>query len=558
MNLLMLIVVFFVVLRTLATNGDRLDNYRALGEFILFILLLFFLLPAAMQAETRRYRLSWVQEPATSISIGFEFYRGRDVYVAYDTEDGGGDPAAYRYKAAVARTVMSKGMRNCFVRLSDLQPGMVYYFMVVDDQGLSRPMSFETPPNRLDKPLSIIGGGDSRNHREARQAANQLVAKLRPHAVIFSGDMTNADTAAEWADWLDDWQMTMTPNGHCIPIVPARGNHEMEDASIADMFDIPNPKVFYALDFGGGLLRLYTLNSMGFTAGDQLSWLTADLTQNNNVVWKMAQYHNTMRPHTKGKIPRDDLVKYWAPLFYRHGVNVVLESDTHLAKQTYPIRPDNSPNSEEGFIRDNLSGTVYIGEGGWGAPLRESNKIKSWTQASGSFNQFKWIWVNANEIAIRTVVINNSSASRSLALNQRFSVPQGLSLWEPQGENVLYIRKKGKQASITPTASPQYAKPRTQVDATPNQNNAGPIATDPLRLSPSGKVQVAYTVRQAGSVELVIITEQMKQFHKIPLGEKSPGPQKEWVNMPDLPRGIRWEVIIKDARGLCQKYQLLN
>lgn len=511
--------------------------------------------PNELAAETRRYRLSWINEPARNMSIGFEFHRGREVYVAYDTEDGGGDPSAYRYKAAVARTVMSRGMRNCFVRLSDLQPGTVYYFMVVDDQGLSRPMSFETPPDRLDKPLSFIAGGDSRNHREARQAANQLVAKLRPHAVIFSGDMTNTDTAAEWAEWLDDWQLTITPNGHCTPIVPARGNHEMEDASIADMFDIPNPKVFYALDFGGGLLRLYTLNSMGFAAGDQLNWLTSDLNANSNFVWKMAQYHNTMRPHTQGKIPRDDLVKYWAPLFYRHGVHLVLESDSHVTKQTYPIRPDNGPGSQEGFIRDQLSGTVYIGEGGWGAPLRESNKVKSWTQASGSFNQFKWIWVNASEIAVRTVVINNSSSTAALSLQQRFSVPQGLSLWRPLGDDVLYIRKKGSQASIAATPAPP---PRAQMDATPRPGTAATTATTPLRLSPTGKVQVAYTVRQAGAVELVIITEQMKQFHKIALGEKSVGPQKEWVDMPDLPRGIRWEIIIKDARGLCQKYQLLH
>lgn len=549
-----MLIAFFIVAKQALANLFQSKWYK----FFCLALLASCFLPSKLAAETRRYRLSWVEEPATSISIGFEFYRGQDVYVAYDTEDGGGDPAAYRYKAAVARTTMSKGMRNCFVRLNNLQASTVYYFMVVDDQGLSRPMSFETPPNRLDKPLSIIAGGDSRNHREARQAANQLVAKLRPHAVIFSGDMTNTDTADEWANWLDDWQMTMSPDGHCTPIIPARGNHEMEDASIADLFDIPNPKVFYALNFGGGLLRLYTLNSMGFAAGDQLSWLTADLTQNNNMVWKMAQYHNTMRPHTKGKIPRDDLVKYWAPLFYRHGVNLVLESDTHLCKQTYPIRPDNGPNSDEGFIRDNLSGTVYIGEGGWGAPLRESNKIKSWTQASGSFNQFKWIWLSANEIAIRTVVINNSATTRSLAASQRFSVPQGLSLWQPKGEDVLYIRKKGSQASLAPTPSPQYAEPRTQIGATPRQNNTSPSTVAPLRLSPSGKVQVAYTVRQAGAVELVIITEQMKQFHKIPLGEKSLGPQKEWVDMPDLPRGIRWEVIIKDARGLCQKYQLLN
>ncbi len=518
-----------------------------------------------LMAETRRYRLSWVNDPATSMSIGFEFYRGREVYVAYDTESGGGDPAAYRFKAAPVRTVMRHGMRNVFVRLEGLRPATVYHFMVVDDQGLSRPMSFETPPNRLDQPLSIVAGGDSRNHRDARCLANQIVAKLRPHAVVFSGDMTNTDTAAEWAEWLDDWQLTISDDGHCTPIVPARGNHEMEDASIADFFDLPNPKVYYALEFNGGLLRLYTLNSMAFAAGDQLNWLSSDLSQQTNVTWKMVQYHNTMRPHNQRKPQRDDLVKYWAPLFYRHGVSLVLESDSHLAKQTYPIRPDNGPGSEEGFIRDNLSGTVYIGEGGWGAPLRENDKIRNWTQASGSFNQFKWIWFSANEIAIRTVVIDNSRNTKALDSSRRFSVPLGISLWQPNKEEVLYIRKKGSASQINATASPStppFGSPRPQeMRPTPSPTPApaaAPTAELPLRLSATGKVQVAYTNRQAGEVELIIITEQMKQFHKIPLGHKAVGPSKEWVNMPDLPRGIQWQVIIKDPKGVCQKYQLVN
>jgi hypothetical protein len=75
-----------------------------------------------------------------------------------------------------------------------------------------------------------------------------------------------------------------------------------------------------------------------------------------------------------------------AALFYSGKMNLAIELDSHTVKRTYPIKPDNGLGSEEGFKRDS-KGTVYIEEGGWGAPLRSNNDNKDWTMASDSFNQ---------------------------------------------------------------------------------------------------------------------------------------------------------------------------
>ena len=63
-----------------------------------------------------------------------------------------------------------------------------------------------------------------------------------------------------------------------------------------------------------------------------------------------------------------------------------MESDAHLVKSTWPIRPSTDADNEEGFIRDDKNGTVYVGEGCWGAPLRGADDNKSWTRDSDSFN----------------------------------------------------------------------------------------------------------------------------------------------------------------------------
>ena len=113
-----------------------------------------------------------------------------------------------------------------------------------------------------------------------------------------------------------------------------------------------------------------------------------------------------------------------------------------MVKLTHPLRPSRGSGSEEGFIRDDLNGTTYIGEGCWGAPLRKNNDDKSWTKASGSFNQFKLVFVSMDGIEIRTIKTDNADEVADGDPDNRFKLPAGLDLWNPNGESVLYLEKK--------------------------------------------------------------------------------------------------------------------
>lgn len=365
--------------------------------------------------------------------IGWNQASGTNPIVYYDTKDHGQMVSRYAQSAYPQRTIHDKGMHNHFVRLNELRPGTKYYFVVQDDDGTSNRYWFETLPDDHKTRLSIVAGGDSRNYRAGRQNANRMVARLRPHFVMFAGDMTGGDTGREWKEWMLDWQLTIPKDGRITPIVPARGNHEFYNRSIVNMFDVKAPDVYYALTFARGLLRIYTLNTMMPSSGAQKEWLANDLKENQDIAWRFAQYHHPMRPHTRKKSEHEYLRRYWGPLFHTYKVQLALECDSHMAKVTWPIRASNDKGNDEGFVRDDVNGTVFIGEGGWGAPLRDADDRKSWTRAIGSFNQVKWLFIDLNGIEVRTVYTDNAEKVGFLSESTRFNKPANLSMWKIGG-----------------------------------------------------------------------------------------------------------------------------
>jgi len=412
--------------------------------FFLFSVVLFFVVET--YAKTGRYRCIIRDEPSTTLTIGWDQITGDNPLVYYGITDYGENYAKYSNHAYPKRTVHAKGMHNHFARLSKLRPNTVYYFVIKDSEGVSKRYSFRTVPDEHQGRLSIIGGGDSRNHKLARQNANRTVARCRPHFVLFAGDMTGGDSSREWIEWLDDWQLTIAKDGRMTAVVAARGNHERSDVSIVDMFDVPHSMVYYGLTFARGLMRIYTLNSMQGSSASQLAWLEKDLKQSNKIAWRMAQYHHPMRPHTRRKHEQEYIRLHWGRLFHEHLVQLALECDSHMSKITWPVRATNNKSEagyDEGFVRDEEKGTVFIGEGGWGAPLRDADDAKRWTRAIGAFNQVKWLFVDLNKIEIRTIKTENVAKIGTLTDNSRFFMPENVDLWKVDGADyiTLYNRK---------------------------------------------------------------------------------------------------------------------
>lgn len=397
----------------------------------------------ALEAQVVEYvRASWREDPSRTLSLIWNAPSedGLEHTLYYDTKDHGQNVNSYAYKSRSHFVRDYKGMQNTYVRLSDLVPGERYYFLIQTPEGTSRRYWFETIPDSKSSRLSFIAGGDSRTNHFARKRGNELVAKLRAHAVFFDGDMTTFGTGWEWRRWMDHWQETIAPDGRITPIIVARGNHEKSDRMVQYLFDTPR-KAYYHLTFADGLFDSFILNSEGVIGGDQTRWLESSLIKSHErqATWRFSMYHVPMRPHTDNKPFGTHQYRYWAPLFHQYDVQLIMEGDSHTVKTTYPLRPTSQDGHEDGFVRDDMTGNVYIGEGTWGAPLRDNNNDRSWTRSSGSFAQFKWIFVDKDKMEIRTVLFEDIDRVDYVHEDQRFEIPKGLQLWKDRNGDVAVV-----------------------------------------------------------------------------------------------------------------------
>ncbi len=361
------------------------------------------------EAASDKYRLIWNTDPETSITLAWDQLQQSDVEVFFDTIDWGRKYWKYHNKMSPSEKNSKYGMDTRFALLDGLQSGSNYYFVIKDNFGVSKRYWFKTAPSKPSS-FSFIAGGDTKSEGlplEAGRAANQIVSKLRPLFVMFNGDFTSGSgiDSLNWQQWLTDWQqLTTTTDGRMIPVFPVHGNHENGDqGNLHYIFNSPchdndSAKIYYSTTLGGKQLHLIALNSEIETGADQKTWLENDLKENEECTFKIAAFHKPFRPHSSGKKENDYMYSQWVWLFNKYGLNLTVDADSHMHKITYPVRPDSvSVDAFMGFVRDDENGTMYIGEGSWGAAPRRNDDDKPWTLVSGSFNQVKWIHVFPEE-----------------------------------------------------------------------------------------------------------------------------------------------------------------
>ncbi|MGF1587151.1 MAG: fibronectin type III domain-containing protein [Bacteroidales bacterium] len=326
--------------------------------------------------KPRQVVLTWQSDPSTSMTITWRTdERGENHSLRYaELQDG----PNRQWKALEAETFTFEETSAWLhtAELNDLKPGRKYS-VIIDHPTHPDLFNFQTmPDNENRRELVFLAGGDSRSRRDVRQEMNELAILENPDFIIFDGDfINNALSEEQWDDWFDDWHDQMiTADGLRIPVVPSIGNHEVEGSYLQprenapfymNRFVVPEPRTYYVLQMSPDLV-LVTLDTDHIVeVTDQTEWLDKTLEANKDVRWKLVQWHVAAWPSVRdfdGGLPRK-IREHWIPVIEKHNVDLVIEAHDHAYKKTLPIR-NNSQDDENGI--------VYIGDGGWGAPIRDT------------------------------------------------------------------------------------------------------------------------------------------------------------------------------------------
>ncbi len=334
-----------------------------------------------------QWRLIWSEDPQHKITVSWSTREAGSKHVVhYDVVSREGTDSSYARERTTQRNGaytlnkdevgILKDAHYHHARIKGLKPSTTYWFQLESDGVRSPEMHFKTAPAD-DRPFRMIHGGDSRSGHAARQQINSyigLLADEHPDLITFAhgGDyILWGQLWAHWRPWLSHHELTTSPKGRVLPLIPARGNHD-PGPLFDEIFDDPGEPTlnYYTTDLSPEV-SLITLNSEISAAGDQATWLEAELKRlRPKRRWLMTQYHRPIYPAVKDPAATKP---HWVPLFEKYDLDIALESDGHSVKRTVPIRAE----------AHDPTGVVYIGEGGLGVPQRDPQTDRWFLQEPG-------------------------------------------------------------------------------------------------------------------------------------------------------------------------------
>lgn len=362
---------------------------------IAFVLLVSFSL-AALASGIEHQRIMWVADPSQEAVVSWTTREPGEIHrVFYDTEPRQGALDGYAHRADSYMDGMftmvdedAKWVNPGYyhhARLEGLEPATLYHFVIVSDDRVSKEYHFVTAPSD-DREFAMLFGGDSRiggstpiEHNDRRKMNERMTSlvKANPQILgfIHGGDYCQT---AHWRfmdHWLSDHELVITDQGRMLPIIPVRGNHDMQ-AGFEEAFPLPEGMNDYhysvPLSSAAAVVVLNTEISLG---GSQRRWLASELERlRPENRWLLAAYHRPAYPSVRS--PQDGAPRrtHWVPLFEKFNIDLACESHDHSLKRTLPIR-DGEPDRENGI--------TYIGDGGLGVPQRDPDPKRWWFGGEG-------------------------------------------------------------------------------------------------------------------------------------------------------------------------------
>lgn len=355
---------------------------------------------ATVHAAPRGARLTWYDDPRTTVAIGWNSDDASDGTVVYGTA-----PAALDLGAVAIATTQAAPLGTSFTaRLAGLAPGTTYFYRVGGAGGRYHPPATDPPlelRTRNADPcarMRFVLAGDNRADSDnigPNDIWREILIETLAHSPDFfvnTGDMVkNGERPVEWSNFID----ASAPGWALVPSLLTMGNHDQDDvngdgALYNQLFELPrNPRTgtedYYSLDVGP--IHFVSLNTQVTSPGsseltDMVAWLGEDLAATTQP-WKIVFFHKaiyTRGNHRTGEENGGAINRVLVPLFDAHDVDLVFNGHSHDYERYAPslgvdrafggtgrTLPAGAGGTLPAEVPDGATGTTYMVSGGAGA-----------------------------------------------------------------------------------------------------------------------------------------------------------------------------------------------
>ena len=343
--------------------------------------------------------LSWSEDPTTTMTIQWHSSPGESDELRLQLPDG---IVSFR---AVTHPFAQEPISIHTIRLKDLLPDTEYSFQIAD---VAKKYTFRTAPTHLEKPIKFVIGGDLYTSPIVFRKMCHVVMSKDPLFAVLGGDLAYAlnnptlfahKPAKQWLRFLADWTESMqTTEGRLVPFLIAPGNHDIttgKNELFFALFDFPEKQLHRAIDFGS-YLSLVLLDTGHYSpiAGAQTTWLKSALASRTHFPYLFSIYHISAYPSFYSescKTPKN-IRANWCPVFDEYALQAAFEHHNHTYKKTVPLKAN----------VENPLGTVYFGDGCWGAKPRKIRK-QSYLEKAASTNHFYLVEMTRKTASISAI-----------------------------------------------------------------------------------------------------------------------------------------------------------
>ena len=277
------------------------------------------------------------------------------------------------------------GRSQMWAQLDALDPATTYCYALVDDTGpLTARTGFKTAPTAdSTEPIRFLVYGDSGGGSSDQYDLLDQMHTVPHDLIVHTGDIAYDD--GKLTEFENNVFRVYTDMFRNLPFFPIAGNHDyntQNGAAYRDVFAIPGDsgEKWYSYDWGR--VHFAAIDTEADYA-TQAAWLDADLAA-SSLPWKIVYMH---RPtYSSGEHGSDlEARKAFAPVFERHGVQLVLAGHDHHYERMIPQH-----------------GVAYMVTGGGGRGTR-ATKQSSFTALVDEVIHFVMVEVGVDELVVHAI-----------------------------------------------------------------------------------------------------------------------------------------------------------